>query len=70
MNLPETWRAVDAKEASAFQSELQREVSAAHPLFKTAVRCVARRVDRDDFLFECLEEKGSSPIIVGSRGKW
>lgn len=43
---------VSGPEARAFERELQRELPEGHRLFGLPVRCVARRRDRDDVLFE------------------
>ena len=52
MDWPEPWGAIDnAAVASAFESELQKELSAGHPLFGLPLRAVGRRWDCDDVLF-------------------
>lgn len=53
---PDGWFAVSAQEADAFAMELHREVSSAHPLYGKSLLCLARRKDRDDFLFQSTSE--------------
>lgn len=53
MEFREPWRAFARKEeAGPFEAELQRELHPLHPLAGATARCIARRDDRDDFLFE------------------
>ena len=47
----EPWQAVDDTRAKSLAAELQRELSAGHPLFGQTVATVALRYDCDDVLF-------------------
>jgi len=49
--LPDGWFEVSVTEARGFEAELKKEMSPAHPLSGLEAQCVARRKDRDDFLF-------------------
>jgi len=42
---------VSSEEAEKFEAELQREMSNGHVLKDESFECIARREDRDDFLF-------------------
>ena len=42
----------DPSERTRFEEELRREVCQGHVLFDRSARALARRVDRDDVLFE------------------
>jgi hypothetical protein len=60
--LPDGWFEVADKEATSFEAELKKEVCALHPLYGHQVRCLARRRDRDDFLF--ASPTSSRPIAA------
>lgn len=47
----EPWYPVDIR-SEFFELELYKEVAACHALYGKKVKAVARRCDRDDFLFE------------------
>src|SRR4051794_21850508 len=49
--LPDSWFAVSENEAAGFEAELKKEVCPLHPLHGLRASCLARRKDRDDFLF-------------------
>jgi hypothetical protein len=51
-NLPDGWFPVSESEAGLFATELKKEMSPAHPLNDVAAVCLARRKDRDDYLFQ------------------
>jgi hypothetical protein len=57
----EPWVSV-SDEVDHLESELRREISPEHPLFKFKTRALARRVDCDDILFEI--ESHESPFAV------
>lgn len=59
----EPWDPVEATEDSGyFVAELQRELSAAHPLYGIPVKLLGRRDDREDFLFGLQD--GSQRVAV------
>ncbi len=49
--LPETWVKIRPQDIPKFESELAHEVCAKHPLSGVTAHCIARRENRDDFLF-------------------
>ncbi|MFB4322438.1 hypothetical protein RB298_08905 [Priestia sp. BR_2] len=42
-----------------FADELSKEISSEHILFGVQVKTLARRCDRDDFLFSLIEQPGT-----------
>lgn len=54
MDLPKSWRVVQAEEAAALEAELARELSPAHVLRGVKLAAVARNLGRDDVLFQDL----------------
>ncbi len=61
--LPETWITVTDEERLRLETELKREVSHEHPLFGLSGRCLARRADRDDFLFSFSDAKHPFAVV-------
>ncbi|MBY0232527.1 MAG: hypothetical protein K2W96_24880, partial [Gemmataceae bacterium] len=61
---PSNWHPIDDNPAlvAGLTSELQRELSAGHPLFGLPVRAIAGHAARDDVLFTI--EDGSSRVAV------
>jgi len=59
--LPKGWSLLSEKEARAMEEELAREVCKKHVLYEKSVNAVARRDDRDDFLFV---DKNSDSIFL------
>jgi len=57
------WAPIDRTAQPAFERELRRELPKGHALFGKAVRAIARRVDRDDVLFEV----GGGPRVATVR---
>lgn len=49
----------EAETSERFAEELYKENSRNHILFGVQVKTVARRCDRDDFLFSLLDEQGT-----------
>ncbi len=49
--LPENWVLIDSKVQHKFSDELKKETPSGHALFGVDVSAVARREDRDSFLF-------------------
>lgn len=59
----EPWYPVeDGEDTGYFVAELQRELSAAHPLYGVPVGLLSRRDDREDFLFGLQD--GSNRVAV------
>ncbi len=61
------WSSLDRLEekglAEHLSAELEREVSPGHVLYKMQARPVARRVDRDDILFEVDDQKNCLAVV-------
>ena len=56
LNLPKGWTSIDdVTGIITFTKELRRELCASHALYGTWLLAVARKDDRDDFLF-CFED--------------
>jgi len=55
--LPEGWYLLGEKESRAMEAELDREVCKEHILYEKKVTAIARREDRDDFLFSAKESE-------------
>lgn len=51
MNLPPDWFSIVDDDVGRFEKELAREVCPEHILSGVTAKCIARRYDRDDFLF-------------------
>jgi hypothetical protein len=60
--MPEGWIAISGEDARRFEDELKKEASSTHALFGLMAQCLARRADRDDFLFFLPEH--SHPLAV------
>lgn len=61
--LPEGWFKVESADARKFEAELKREACSLHPLFGLKSQCIARRDDRDDFLFFCPEHSHTIAVV-------
>jgi len=48
------WEPIDPADSAKFEDEYAVEIGKAHPLYGVPVKAIARRVDRDDVLFELL----------------
>lgn len=55
--LPKGWRLLNEKESRSMEEELSKEVCNEHVLYKKKVIAIARREDRDDFLFSAINAK-------------
>ncbi|WP_162944808.1 hypothetical protein [Flavisolibacter nicotianae] len=55
------WQPTD--NPSFYETELKNEVSFFHPLYWKRVRAIANRTDRDDVLFELLDEKSKYAVV-------
>jgi len=55
------WVAIDLENRAALEKELGRELPDGHILFRSGVSALARRVDRDDVLFQVA---GSPKLAV------
>lgn len=51
-DLLDPWEVVDLQRRPALEAELARELSPDHALSGMAARAIAKRIDRDDVLFE------------------
>lgn len=49
--LPENWELIDSEVQRKFSDELKREAPSGHVLFGVNASAIAKREDRDDFLF-------------------
>jgi hypothetical protein len=58
MNYLEPWHALAEEECIALRAELTRELPPGHALEGIQVKCLARRQDRDDVLFELQDGSG------------
>jgi hypothetical protein len=54
--LPEGWQPISAESAEKFEAELRRELCPEHVLHNVSVRALARLKQRDDFLFQALDD--------------
>ena len=52
--LPAGWEPVSGSAAARFADELSRETASGHVLHRRACNAIARRVDRDDVLFQAV----------------
>lgn len=52
--LPENWEFISSESQNKFSQELKRELSSNHVLYNIEAFAIARRTDRDDFLFSIL----------------
>jgi hypothetical protein len=58
MNYLEPWYALAEEECITLRAELTRELPPGHALEGIQVKCLARRQDRDDVLFELQDGTG------------
>jgi hypothetical protein len=49
--IPDGWEKLQGTQASYFEKELANEVCSEHILYKVNAKVLARKTDRDDFLF-------------------
>src|ERR1700744_4248299 len=52
VELSEPWRALEHERAEAMDMQLQLELAPDHLLYGAEVKAVAKRIDKDDVLFE------------------
>jgi hypothetical protein len=57
----EPWEALEP--GNNFHTELQREAPTTHVLSKATIRAIARRGDRDDFLFRVMDREFSLAVV-------
>jgi hypothetical protein len=72
MNYLEPWYALAEGECIALRAELTRELPPGHALQGIQVKCLARRQDRDDVLFELQDGSGRFASVhphVASRAR-
>ena len=48
------WEPIDSADSAKFEDEYVAEIGKAHPLYGVPVKTIARRIDRDDVLFQLL----------------
>ena len=58
MRWPNGWLPIAASEGRGLEAELHRELTPQHPLCGIPAAAVARRLDRDEVLFEHLDGSG------------
>jgi hypothetical protein len=56
------WTAVHTEQATRLEEELRREVAEGHVLHGRPARAIARRVDRDDVLFELQDDHACAVV--------
>jgi hypothetical protein len=61
MNYLEPWWSVD--EINEFHKELERETTKGHVLHGISTKCIARRQDQDDFLFQLTDGSGRFVVV-------
>jgi hypothetical protein len=61
--LPEGWSLLDVDDAMRLLDELRRETSSAHALHGRRLLPLARRVDRDDVLYQELSPNGALWLV-------
>ncbi|MCC7376199.1 MAG: hypothetical protein IT581_16190 [Verrucomicrobiales bacterium] len=54
LNLLTPWEPIDPEAAEKYEHEYAMEIAKGHPLYGAPVRAIARRIDRDEVLFELL----------------
>jgi len=62
-NLPDGWSALSENIASEMEQELSKELCKEHVLYNQKVNAIARKDDRDDFLFSSKEVKGAFFVV-------
>ncbi|QTN21547.1 hypothetical protein HZ992_15305 [Rhizobacter sp. AJA081-3] len=75
MNYLEPWYALAEDECADLSAELTRELPVGHELEGISVKCLARRQDRDDVLFELKDGSGRLAAVhltwqVESKPPW
>ena len=65
--LPDGWCLLGEKESRAMEAELERETCNEHILYQKKVVAIARREDRDDFLFSA---KGAEHPLYSVHLTW
>jgi hypothetical protein len=65
--LPEGWYLLSKESATAMEKELHREICKGHVLYGLECFAIARREDRDDFLFSV---KGATAPIYSVHLTW
>lgn len=53
--LPDEWERLEEKLCLKFDLELKKELCATHPLYGINCKCIAKRINRDDFLFQLID---------------
>lgn len=61
--LPQVWQRLSSDDQKIFEEVLVREVGEKHPLYGKECKALARRIDRDEFLFFINQNEGSLVVV-------